>query len=112
MGGIRDKVAIIGMGCSKFGERWNASPEDLIIEASHEAFEDAGIEAKDVQAAWLGTYVTAFTGQIPLQAREGYSVSAGGLVPLFVGSAATLLNLELSAAINVHGFVSYTVIDD
>lgn len=55
---------------------------------------------------------TAFTGQVPLQAREGYAISAGGLVPLFIGSAATLLNLELSAAINVHGFVSYTVVDD
>jgi len=55
---------------------------------------------------------TAFTGQIPLQAREGFSISAGGIVPLFVGSAATLLNLELTAAVNVHGFVSYTVIDD
>jgi acetyl-CoA C-acetyltransferase len=24
--GIRDKVAILGMGCSKFGERWDAGP--------------------------------------------------------------------------------------
>jgi translation initiation factor IF-1 len=55
---------------------------------------------------------TAFTGQVPLQAREGYSISAGGIVPLFVGSANTLLNLELTAAINCHGFVSYTVMDD
>lgn len=55
---------------------------------------------------------TKFTGQIPLQAREGYSISAGGIVPLFVGTAATNLNLELTAAVNVHGFVSYTVIDD
>jgi hypothetical protein len=55
---------------------------------------------------------TAFTGQIPLQAREGFTYSAGGMVPLWVGSAATLLNLELSAAINVHGSVSYSVIDD
>jgi len=59
-----------------------------------------------------GAAGTAFTGQVPLQAREGYSISAGGVVPLFVGSAATLLNLELTAAVNVHGFVSYTVIDD
>lgn len=59
-----------------------------------------------------GAAGTAFTGQVPLQAREGYSISAGGIVPLFVGSAATLLNLELTAAVNVHGFVSYTVIDD
>lgn len=55
---------------------------------------------------------TAFTGQIPLQAREGFTHSAGGLVPLWVGSANTLLNLELSAAVNVHGTVSYTVMDD
>lgn len=59
-----------------------------------------------------GAAGTAFTGQIPLQAREGYSISAGGLVPLFVGSANTLLNLELSAAVNVHGLVSYTVLED
>ena len=55
---------------------------------------------------------TALTGQIPLQAREGYSISSGGIVPLFVGAANTLLNLELSGAINVHGFVSYSVVDD
>ena len=59
-----------------------------------------------------GAAGTAFTGQVPLQAREGYSISAGGIVPLFVGSANTLLNLELTAAVNVHGFVSYTLIDD
>ncbi len=53
-----------------------------------------------------------FTGQIPLQAREGYSISAGGLAPLWVGTSNTLLNLELTAAVNVHGFVSYTLIDD
>ncbi|RMG70854.1 MAG: hypothetical protein D6711_16440, partial [Chloroflexi bacterium] len=53
---------------------------------------------------------TALTGQIPLQAREGFSISSGGFVPLFVGSANTLLNLELSAAVNVHGFISYTVV--
>lgn len=59
-----------------------------------------------------GAAGTALTGQVPLQAREGYAIPAGGLVPLFIGSANTLLNLELSLAVNVHGFVSYTVIDD
>jgi len=24
--GIRDKVAILGMGCTRFGERWRAGP--------------------------------------------------------------------------------------
>ncbi len=59
-----------------------------------------------------GASGTPFTGQIPLQEREGWVSPAGGLVPLFVGSAATLLNLELSAAVSVHGSVSFTVIDD
>jgi acetyl-CoA C-acetyltransferase len=58
---IRDKVAIIGMGCTKFGELWGKSVDDLIIDATHEACEDAGIELKDVQAAWLGTVFSGHT---------------------------------------------------
>jgi acetyl-CoA C-acetyltransferase len=42
--GIRDKVAILGMGCSKFGERWDRGPDDLMLEAFGEALTDAGIE--------------------------------------------------------------------
>ena len=55
MESIKDKVAIIGMGCSKFGERWDAGFWDLVIEAATEALEDAGVDIKDIQAAWLGT---------------------------------------------------------
>ena len=53
--GIRDKVAIIGMGCTKFGELWDRSPESLMVEAFKEALDDAGIEKKDIGAAWTGT---------------------------------------------------------
>ncbi len=52
---IKDKVAIIGMGCTKFGDRWDKSAEDLIVDAAHEAFANAGVEPKDIQAAWLST---------------------------------------------------------
>ena len=41
---IRDKVAIVGMGCCKFGENWDKAPEDMIVEAAFEAYEDAGID--------------------------------------------------------------------
>ncbi|NJO13186.1 MAG: acetyl-CoA acetyltransferase [Gammaproteobacteria bacterium] len=54
--GIRDKVAIIGMGCSKFGERWDAGPEDLMLESVSEALADAGIERDRIGAAWLGVF--------------------------------------------------------
>ncbi len=52
--GIKDKVAVIGMGCTKFGELWDKSAGDLMVDAFKEALEDAGIEAKDIQAAWQG----------------------------------------------------------
>ena len=63
MGTIKDKVAVIGMGCTKFGELWEKGVDDLITEAAHEACEDAGIELKDIEAAWLGT---VFSGQTAL----------------------------------------------
>ncbi len=58
--GIRDKVAIIGMGCSKFGERWNDDAEDLMVEAYEECLADAGIETEQIQAAWLSTAIEDF----------------------------------------------------
>jgi acetyl-CoA C-acetyltransferase len=54
--GIKDKVAIIGMGCSKFGERWDAGAEDLMLESVGEALQDAGIERDRIEAAWLGVF--------------------------------------------------------
>ncbi len=53
--GIRDRVAIIGMGCTRFGERWDESADELMVEAFMEAIEDAGIDKKDIGAAWSGT---------------------------------------------------------
>jgi len=52
--GIKDKVAILGMGCSKFGERWDCGPEQLMIEAFQECIADAGIDKSQIQAAWFG----------------------------------------------------------
>ena len=53
--GIKDKVAIIGMGCTKFGERWDVGAEELMVEAFEECIVDAGLEKNDIEAAWLGT---------------------------------------------------------
>jgi acetyl-CoA C-acetyltransferase len=53
--GIRDKVAIVGMGCTRFGERWDMGVEELMVEAFVEGIQDAGIEAKQLDAVWFGT---------------------------------------------------------
>lgn len=55
--GIRDKVAVVGMGCSKFGERWDAGAEELMVEAYLEAMQDAGIEPTQLDAAWFSTHI-------------------------------------------------------
>ena len=34
--GIKDKVAIIGMGCTQFGERWDVGTPELLAEAFDE----------------------------------------------------------------------------
>jgi len=52
--GIKDKVAILGMGCARFGERWQDDADTLMVEAFEEAIADAGIETSQIDAAWLG----------------------------------------------------------
>ncbi|KJK21342.1 acetyl-CoA acetyltransferase [Burkholderiaceae bacterium 16] len=57
--GIKDKVAIIGMGCSRFGERWDVGTHELLAEAFDEALLDAGIGRKEIEAAWFGSCLDA-----------------------------------------------------
>jgi acetyl-CoA C-acetyltransferase len=52
--GIRDRVAVLGMGCTRFGERWDMDADALMVEAFEEALADAGVETSAVEAAWLG----------------------------------------------------------
>jgi acetyl-CoA acetyltransferase len=43
--GIKDRVAIVGMGCTPFGEHWDKGPEDLLVDAATEAYRSAGVRA-------------------------------------------------------------------
>lgn len=60
--GVFDDVVVLGVGCSKFGERHDASYEDLAVEAFREALEDSGISREDIEAGWLGTFFPGFGG--------------------------------------------------
>jgi len=53
--GICDQVAIVGMGCTPFGEHWDKSVGDMLIESTTEALSSAGITHDDIDAYWLGT---------------------------------------------------------
>jgi acetyl-CoA C-acetyltransferase len=61
--GIKDQVAIVGMGCTKFGEHWDKGTDDLLIWSTEEALESAGIAKDDVDAYWLGTAMSGNSGQ-------------------------------------------------
>jgi acetyl-CoA C-acetyltransferase len=61
MGSIKDKVAVIGVGATKFGEIWEKDAEDLLVDAAYEALDDAGLTPQDIEAAWVGVLYN-FTG--------------------------------------------------
>lgn len=67
-GTIKDEVAIVGMGCIKFGELWDKSWEDMVVEAAVEAYDDAGMSpaeaCEQIEAAWIGTIFAGVSGTL------------------------------------------------
>ena len=71
--GIKDRVAIVGMGCTKFGEHWNKNADDLLIESTSQALAGAGVTKQDVDAYWVGTAMSGMSGMTvsrPLQLHD------------------------------------------
>jgi len=60
--GIRDRVAIVGMGCTEFGEHWDRGVDDMVSAASYAALDNAGVSKDDVDAAWIGTLGSGASG--------------------------------------------------
>ena len=52
---MQDKVATIGVGCTRFGERWDTGIDDLVVESAYEAYESASIDPGEIQACWFGS---------------------------------------------------------
>jgi acetyl-CoA C-acetyltransferase len=51
---IKDRVAIVGMGTTRVGERWESGADDLLYEACREALDDAKIDPGDLEAGYVG----------------------------------------------------------
>ncbi len=60
--GICDRVAIVGMGCTPFGERWDRGVDDLLTDAATEAVSTSGVSLGDIDAFWLGTLSSGNSG--------------------------------------------------
>jgi len=50
------------MGCTPFGEHWDKSADDLLVDAANEAVASAGVQMNDIDAFWLGTMGSGFSG--------------------------------------------------
>ncbi|MSW05008.1 MAG: acetyl-CoA acetyltransferase, partial [Actinobacteria bacterium] len=75
--GIRDRVAIVGMGCTRFAEHWDKSADDLLRDAASAALADVGTSRQDIDAYWLGTAQSGMSGIMLAKALglEGKPVS-------------------------------------
>lgn len=60
--GIKDRVAIIGMGCTPFREHWESSGDDLMVDAVSDGLASAGVAKDDIDAWWLGTAQSGMSG--------------------------------------------------
>ena len=62
MTSIRNKVSIIGVGCTTFGENVTQGLQDMVVEATLAACDDASVGLEDIEAAWLGVFSPGFGG--------------------------------------------------
>ncbi|MCR8899916.1 acetyl-CoA acetyltransferase [Gordonia sp. GONU] len=60
--GIADKVAIVAMGCTRFGELWDSSTEDMLVDATQQALAGTSLGIADIDAYWLGTLGSGQSG--------------------------------------------------
>jgi acetyl-CoA C-acetyltransferase len=62
--GIRDRVAIVGMGCTRFAEHWDKGTDELLVDATGEALGTVGLDKQDIDAYWLGTAQSGMSGMV------------------------------------------------
>jgi acetyl-CoA C-acetyltransferase len=60
--GIRDRVAVVAMGCTTFGEHWGRSAEDLLVDATGECLSSGDLTSDQIDAYWLGTMASGMSG--------------------------------------------------
>jgi len=93
---MRD-VAVIGVGMTRFGKFLEKSIKDLVREAVEDALSDAGIDKKDIEAAYVGNAVAGLmTGQE--QIRGQVTLTAMGIEGI------PIINVENACASSSTGF--------
>lgn len=99
---MRD-VAIVGAGMLRFGRYPEKGIKDLVKEAVTSALEDAGIDKKIIEAAYVGSAVPGLmTGQEQIKAQVTLSAMGIDTIPMYnienaCASSSSALNLAWTA---------------
>lgn len=105
------KVAIVGVGLTKFGELWDISFREMMLEAGIRALEDAGIDGKLIDGMYIGNMSA---GQFIQQEHAGSLIADhAGLVPVpatrveaaCASGGLALRQAFIAVASGVHDFV-------
>jgi len=60
---LKDRIAVVGMGCTRFGERWDRSAEDLMVDAYKDAMASVpSLKKEEIEAFWVSTLASGHSG--------------------------------------------------
>ena len=107
MPGIRDRVAVAGVGATRFTEHWEKDQEDLLVEAVDEACRDAGVERSDIQAIWAGIYyhTTGLGGAAAVDPLRMYGIPATRIENFCASGMDAFRNASFAVAAGVYDVV-------
>jgi acetyl-CoA C-acetyltransferase len=72
-----DRVAIVGIGHSKFGRRTDVNVGELAFESIKQAVEDAGVDKKDIKNVVVGSAGTWYEESLPAVVVDEYAGLSG-----------------------------------
>jgi acetyl-CoA C-acetyltransferase len=102
---LRDRVAVIGVGCTQFGELYQKDAEDLMCEAVDEALADAGCERDRIEAAWVGNQASPFAGDALADALKLYGRPITRVQSYCASGMDAFRNAVSAVAAGLHGVV-------
>ena len=104
-------VSIIGVGMSSFGEHWEASLRELIVQASIKAIEDAKIDGSQIEAIYGGTMASGMlAGQEHIGALIADQVGLNPIPSTRLEAACASGGVALRAGVNAITSGQYNLI--
>ena len=103
--GIKDRVAIVGMGCTAFGEHWDKGADDLLVDAATECYRSAGVDPEQVDAYWLGTMGSGVSGMVFSEALKVHNKPVSRLENMCATGSEAMRNAAYAVASGAYDLV-------